>query len=107
MGLFRLGMLVNFVSHSVIVGFASGAGVLIAIKQVSPLLGLSFESHNIAETLAGIVANLPVAHMETAAIGLGTMLFIVLLRRLNNRLPAALISMAVASAWHGRKMAFG
>lgn len=97
MGLLRLGMLVNFVSHSVIVGFASGAGVLIAIKQVSPLLGLSFESHNIAETLAGIVANLPVAHVETAVIGLGTMLFIVALRRLNNRLPAALIAMVVAS----------
>ena len=30
MGLLRLGVLVNFVSHSVIVGFASGAGVLIA-----------------------------------------------------------------------------
>jgi len=35
MGLLRLGVLVNFVSHSVIVGFASGAGVLIAAKQVS------------------------------------------------------------------------
>ena len=97
MGLARLGMLVNFVSHSVIVGFASGAGILIAIKQVSPLLGLSFESHNIAETLAGIVANLPDAHTETAVIGLGTMLLIVMLRRINNRLPTALIAMVLAS----------
>ncbi|WP_420632308.1 sulfate permease [Candidatus Leptofilum sp.] len=97
MGLFRLGMLVNFVSHSVIVGFASGAGVLIAIKQVSPLLGISFESHNIAEALAGIVANLPDSHLQTAVIGLGTMLLIVILRRINNRLPAALITMMIAS----------
>ncbi len=97
MGLLRLGMLVNFVSHSVIVGFASGAGVLIAIKQVSPLLGLSFESHNVAETLSGVVANLPDSHSETAVIGLGTMLFIIALRRINNRLPAALIAMVAAS----------
>ena len=97
MGLARLGMLVNFVSHSVIVGFASGAGVLIAIKQISPLLGLSFASHNIAETLAGIVANLPKLHPPTAVIGLGTMLLIVSLRRINNRLPTALIAMVFAS----------
>ena len=40
MGLARLGMLVNFVSHSVIVGFTSGAGVLIAASQLKNFLGL-------------------------------------------------------------------
>ena len=33
-----LGVLVNFVSHSVIVGFSAGAGILIAIKQLPHLL---------------------------------------------------------------------
>jgi SulP family sulfate permease len=37
MGMARLGVLVNFVSHSVIVGFATGAGVLIAVGQIAPL----------------------------------------------------------------------
>ncbi len=97
MGLLRLGMLVNFVSHSVIVGFATGAGVLIAIKQVSPLLGLSFPSHNVAETISGLITYLPDAHSETAVIGLGTMLFILSLRQINKRLPAALITMVLAS----------
>lgn len=41
MGLARLGILVNFVSHSVIVGFATGAGILIILKQIGPLLQLS------------------------------------------------------------------
>ena len=40
MGLARLGTLVNFVSHSVIVGFTSGAGVLIAASQLKGFLGL-------------------------------------------------------------------
>lgn len=97
MGLARLGMLVNFVSHSVIVGFATGAGILIGIKQVSPLLGISFEAENILETLTGIVTSLPDLHPQTAAIGIGTMLLIVILRRINNRLPTALIAMVVAS----------
>ncbi|MCP4419686.1 MAG: STAS domain-containing protein [Chloroflexi bacterium] len=97
MGLARLGMLVNFVSHSVIVGFASGAGILIAIKQMKPLLGLSFESHDIMETLTGIVTNLSDLHPITVIIGLGTMLLIVILRSFDNRLPTALIGMVCAS----------
>ena len=40
MGLARLGTLVNFVSHSVIVGFTSGAAVLIAASQLKSFLGL-------------------------------------------------------------------
>lgn len=39
MGLLRLGKLVNYVSHSVIVGFTAGAGVIIALGQLNQLLG--------------------------------------------------------------------
>ena len=37
----RMGELVRYVSHSVIVGFSAGAGVLIAVGQVPALLGIS------------------------------------------------------------------
>ncbi|MBP9600414.1 MAG: sulfate permease [Lutibacter sp.] len=40
MGLIKMGKLVNFVSHSVVIGFAAGAGVLIAFKQVKYVLGI-------------------------------------------------------------------
>lgn len=98
MGLARLGVLVNFVSHSVIVGFSAGAGVLIAIKQVRPLLGLEFAAHNLPDTVEGVVINLPETHLATLALGLGTILLIVVLRRINPRIPGALISMIVAAA---------
>jgi SulP family sulfate permease len=39
-GLARLGALVNFVSHSVIVGFTSGAAILIAVSQLKHVFGL-------------------------------------------------------------------
>ena len=44
MGLARLGILVNFVSDSVIVGFTAGAGALILINQIRHLLRLSIPS---------------------------------------------------------------
>jgi SulP family sulfate permease len=97
MGLLRLGVLVNFVSHSVVVGFASGAGVLIAAKQVRHLLGLEFESHALVETIQGVTTHLTDVHQFTAALGIVSIVIIVGVRRINPKLPTALISMAVAT----------
>ena len=41
MGIFRLGVLVNFISHSVIIGFTAGAGVIIAANQLKNFLSLA------------------------------------------------------------------
>ena len=40
LGLARMGILVNFVSHSVIVGFTAGAAILIATSQMGHVLGI-------------------------------------------------------------------
>jgi SulP family sulfate permease len=98
MGLARLGMLVNFVSHSVVVGFSSGAGVLIATKQLRHLLGLEFASEGLVETLHGVFTHLPETHQATLFLGVGTVLLIVLFRRLSPKLPGPLMGMVIAAA---------
>jgi SulP family sulfate permease len=97
MGLVRLGVLINFVSHSVIVGFATGAGVLIIIKQIGPLLGIKPPGADVLATVSGVLRQLQDIHWQTAAIGLGTIATILILRRINNRLPATAIAIALAS----------
>ncbi len=97
LGMARLGLLVNFVSHSVIVGFASGAGVLILIKQIAPLLGLNIDAHNTMETVVGVILHFPESHLLTAAIGIGTVIFLVVVNRINPNLPASLMVMIIAS----------
>ncbi len=97
LGLARLGVLVNFVSHSVIVGFASGAGVLILVKQVAPLLGINAGGQNTLDTVVGIALHVPESHWLTAAIGIGTVIFLLVLRRVNPDLPAPLMAMVFAS----------
>lgn len=96
-GLTRLGLLVNFVSYSVIVGFASGAAVLIAVNQVKPLLGLQFASANLVQTLAAIVRTLPQTHWPTAVIGIGTIFLLLAFQKFAPKLPGPLISMILAS----------
>jgi SulP family sulfate permease len=101
MGLARLGMLVNFVSHSVIVGFATGAGVLIAIRQIPPLLGIQVSAESIGELLYKVATDLTETNLITAALGVGTIMIIVvskyILKRFNKRLPGPLIAMALSS----------
>lgn len=97
LGLFRLGFIVNFVSHSVIVGFSAGAGFLIAVRQIDPLLGLHVESDGVLSGLQGTFLALPETHLFTAALGAGTMLVIILLKRFAPRLPGALIAIGLAT----------
>ncbi|KAG2716579.1 hypothetical protein I3843_03G135100 [Carya illinoinensis] len=40
-GLFRLGFLVDFLSHAAIVGFVAGAAIVIGLQQLKGLLGIS------------------------------------------------------------------
>lgn len=98
LGLARLGLLVNFVSHSVIVGFATGAGILIAIKQIKPLLGATYASQNVLDTLTGVFTNLETLHLPTVMVGVVTTAVLLLVRRLNRKLPSALIGMVVAAS---------
>lgn len=97
LGLARLGVLVNFVSYSVIVGFAAGAGLLIAVKQLEPLLGLNLENLGMPQAPGDLVALAQRIHPQTAAIGLGSIAFLIILGRVRRSLPGALIVMILAS----------
>ncbi|MFW6115826.1 MAG: SulP family inorganic anion transporter [Chloroflexota bacterium] len=98
MGLARLGMLVNFVSDSVIVGFTAGAGTLIVVNQVEHLLRLPLHSApELRETIPDILSHLPETHGPSLALGVGVVLIILASRRLDRRLPGTLIGMVVAA----------
>jgi SulP family sulfate permease len=98
MGLARLGMLVNFVSDAVIIGFTAGAGTLIFFNQVRHLLRLDISSApSLWVTLPRIVSHLPEVDWVSALIGLGTIGLILALRRWNRKLPGLLIAMVAMS----------
>lgn len=97
MGLARLGVLANFVSHSVVVGFSSGAGVLIAVKQLQHLLRLEVAGHGLTETARGIFAHLPETHGTSLVLGLSIILLVALGKRLYPKLPGPLIGLVAAA----------
>ncbi len=62
MGLLKMGKLVNFVSHSVIIGFTAGAGILIAFKQLTHVFGIKVPQ---GSTIAEIVSYITIHISET------------------------------------------
>jgi SulP family sulfate permease len=98
LGLARLGILVNFVSDSVIIGFTAGAGVLIGFNQLRNLLRLDFPNNaSLITTIKNLIGHIAEVHLASLFLGLGIMVVIILLKRFKPKWPAALIGMVIAS----------
>lgn len=97
-GLFRLGSLVNFISHTVIIGFTAGAGLLIMVSQLPTFLGISIPSGlSFLQKWPVIYEHLSEVNGACVAIALATLISAIIVRRLNRRLPHMLIGMLVGS----------
>jgi SulP family sulfate permease len=91
-GVLRLGFLVNFLSAAVISGFTSAAAFVIGLSQMNHLLGIELGSYSYNyQLIYEIVHNVTNVHWLTLAIGLGSIVLLVLLRQWVPRLPGPII----------------
>ena len=98
MGLARLGDLANFISHSVMVGFASGAALLIAAGQLKNMLGLYIPSSaGFFPGIADAVRHVQDTQLWSVGVALATIVTILVFKRLSRRLPAALLALVLVS----------
>lgn len=83
MGLLKMGKLVNFVSHSVIIGFTAGAGILIAFKQLKHVFGLNIpQGSSILEIVLYIFNHLTDINWYVFAVAGGTLAIAILIKYL-------------------------
>ncbi|WP_170423663.1 SulP family inorganic anion transporter [Ruegeria arenilitoris] len=76
MGVLRLGLLANFLSHPVIAGFITASGILIATSQLKHILGVDAHGHTLPEMVMSILSHLPQLNWVTAAIGVSATVFL-------------------------------
>lgn len=94
MGMLRFGALVNFVSHSVVLGFTLGAAVVIALGQLPNLLGLGLDSQTTAlRTLQSLLEHAGDIDLPSLLLGLGTLTVGLTLKLARPRWPSLLISL--------------
>lgn len=81
MGVFRLGMLANFLSHPVISGFISASGILIAASQLKHILGVDASGDNLLEILLSITEHIDQTQWRTLTLGLSATAFLFWVRK--------------------------
>ncbi|MCX4220388.1 SulP family inorganic anion transporter [Pseudomonas sp. MCal1] len=98
LGLLRFGALVNFVSHSVVLGFTLGAAVVIAIGQLPNLLGLDLPARATAlDSLMDLLRHLGAVDKPSLLLGVATVVVGALLKQWLPRWPTLLMTLVLGS----------
>ncbi|MGE5547601.1 MAG: SulP family inorganic anion transporter [Solirubrobacterales bacterium] len=93
MGLFRLGSLVNFISHSVVIGFTAGAGVLIGVNQIKNFFGLPIpRGAHFHEILSYFFTHLGQISLPIMAVATATLATGILMRRFFPKIPYMIVA---------------
>lgn len=97
--LFKLGRLTHFVSHAVIIGYVSGTALALVINQSFIFFGMEIPTDvaSLFERGSYILTHLNEIHGNTALVGLVCLIVLELLKRLDKRVPAAAIMLAIAA----------
>jgi SulP family sulfate permease len=99
MGLARFGAMIKFIPYPVVTGFTAGIAVVIFSTQIRDFFGLKLDEVPIEffEKWALYFRNLDTVNFYAFGVGLGTILLILLLRRISPRIPGMLLSLIVAA----------
>ncbi|NBC23698.1 MAG: sulfate permease [Gammaproteobacteria bacterium] len=86
MGLARLGVVANFLSHPVLSGFTNAAALVILVSQLPPLFGIAVPRGSIDEVAAGLVGGFDGLHGVTTLLGLVAVGLLIGVSRFGSRL---------------------
>lgn len=98
LGFARAGKLINFVSHTVIVGFTAGAAVLIVNSQIRNFFGIDItRGASVWQTVQQFLAHVGDVKPMPVLVGVLTLLAAILWQPLNRKVPAMLVAVVVGS----------
>ncbi len=98
LGVFKLGVIVNFLSHPVIVGFTNAAAMIIGLSQINKLMGVPIgRSEHFIEDIWGVVKQVGDTHLPTLAMGIAAIAIMWIIRKKMPKLPGVLVAVLVTT----------
>mgnify|MGYP003625083829 FL=1 len=85
MGVMKLGMVTNLLSHSVISGFISASGIIIALSQLKHIFGIQAHGDNVVTQILSMLESIGDFKPVTFVVGVSVVLFLLLARRYAKR----------------------
>lgn len=98
LGVFKLGVVVNFLSHPVIVGFTNAAAIIIGLSQLNKLFGVSMgRSEHFINDIWGVMQQVGDTHFPTLLMGISAFAIMFGLKRFAPKLPGVLIAVTLTT----------
>ncbi|MBL0125751.1 MAG: STAS domain-containing protein [Betaproteobacteria bacterium] len=98
LGAFKLGIVVNFLSHPVIVGFTNAAAIIIGMSQLNKLFGISIgRSEHFLQDVWGMLQQVGETHLPTLMMGVGAFVIMIGMKRFTPKLPNVLVAVALST----------
>ena len=98
LGAFKLGVIVNFLSHQVIVGFTNAAAIIIGLSQLNKLFGVSMgRSEHFIQDIWGVLQQIGDTHMPTLLMGISAFAIMWGLKKFAPKMPGVLIAVALTT----------
>jgi MFS superfamily sulfate permease-like transporter len=99
LGVLRLGLVVNFLSHPVVNGFTNAAALIIATSQLNKLFGVSVDSaeHHYETVWRVLVAATHYTHWPALALAILAIAIMVGMRKINPKIPGVLVAVVLTT----------
>jgi MFS superfamily sulfate permease-like transporter len=99
LGLLRLGLVVNFLSHPVVNGFTNAAAIIIATSQLSKMFGVNVDTaaHHYETVIRVVQAAVNFTHWPTFFLGTLAFAIMVALKKIAPRVPNVLVAVALTT----------
>jgi SulP family sulfate permease len=97
-GLFKLGKLVRYVSHPVIIGLTSGAAIIIGVGQIKNLFGIELmRTYNVFTEFYQLIINLNDVNLISLLLGVSTIIIILVLEQSKQKVPSYLLGVIIVT----------
>jgi len=98
LGFFKLGAVVNLLSHPVIIGLTNAAALIIGFSQLNKRLGVSMSRRdNFLRDIYGVLTQIGEAHRPTLLMGSCAFALIMLMKRRVPRWPNVPVAVAITT----------
>jgi anti-anti-sigma factor len=100
LGVLKLGLVVNFLSHPVVNGFTNAAAIIIASSQLSKMFGVYVDKadHHYETIIRVVESAVHYTHWPTLAMGALAFGIMIVLKRVNPKIPNVLVAVVVTTA---------
>lgn len=98
LGIFKLGVVVNFLSHPVIVGFTNAAAIIIGLSQLNKLFGVSMgRSEHFINDVWGVLQQVGDTHFPTLFMGISAFAIMWGMKKFAPKMPGVLIAVTLTT----------